>query len=113
MKLAAIGLTIVFSVLIGLTIGLMSVLASGLVTEPQEQYYRGVYDACRWLSEEPHRCMEMATGFEAMKMYREESPGWVWTERKVKALPMPRNYPNEQTPSPRPSPAGEGANDRK
>ena len=95
-KLKLIALMIAFSVLSGLTVGLMSVLASVIATEPQEQYYRGVYDACRWLSKEPQRCMEMASGFEAMKMYREESPGWVWPEREVKALP----YPAQQTPAP-------------
>lgn len=102
MKLAAIGLTVVFSVLIGLTIGLLSVLASGLTLDPQEQYYRGVYDACRWLSPEPGRCMEMANGFAAMKMYREESPGWASPRHPagVEGVWPERGCPDQQTPVP-------------
>lgn len=115
------GLTIVASTLVGAAIplamlgmqfgpGAVLVSLGGTVPDPEAEYYtpsgcpgdRGVYDACRWLSERPSGCMAMAVSFEMMHKFREESPGWVWPEPTVEILPVstPDSYPAQQTPGP-------------
>ena len=53
--------------------------------QKEEQYYRGTYDICRYLSMGPKQCLYNAKEFQNSGWFENKSEDWVWPIRVLKS----------------------------